>query len=187
MTTAAARLDALSKGLGRGDPWDDLAALALTLAGTPARPLAAAWRERREDRRRRQRCEHAVGDAGAPRDYHPACLEHPSGSAMYRRILVAYDGSPESKLAVDECVHLTPQAERMVHLACVLHDPSPYLLAGEFVPAPTLEIDRTRSEADLKDAASRLIQRGFSVTTHLLDGEPVEVITRMVETWASTC
>ena len=50
------------------------------------------------------------------------------------------------------------------------------------MPAPTLEIDRTRSEADLKDAASRLIQRGFSVTTHLLDGEPVEVITRMVET-----
>ena len=55
---------------------------------------------------------------------------------MYRRILVAYDGSPESRLAVDECVHLTPQAERHIHLACVLHDPSPYLLAGEFVPAP---------------------------------------------------
>jgi DNA polymerase-3 subunit delta len=42
MTTAAAGLDALSKGLGRGDAWDDLAALALTLAGTPARPLSAA-------------------------------------------------------------------------------------------------------------------------------------------------
>jgi DNA polymerase-3 subunit delta len=41
MTMAAARLDALSKGLGRGDPWDDLAALALTLAGAPARPLAS--------------------------------------------------------------------------------------------------------------------------------------------------
>ena len=43
VSTAAARLDALSKGIGRGDPWDELAALALTLAGTPARPLAAAW------------------------------------------------------------------------------------------------------------------------------------------------
>jgi nucleotide-binding universal stress UspA family protein len=101
---------------------------------------------------------------------------------MYRKILVAYDGSPESRLAVDECVHLTPQAERMVHLACVLHDPSPYLLAGEFVPAPTLEIDRTRSEADLREAASRLIERGFSVTTHLLDGEPVDVISRLCDT-----
>jgi DNA polymerase-3 subunit delta len=42
MTTAAARLDALSKGIGRGDAWDDLAALALALAGKPARPLVAA-------------------------------------------------------------------------------------------------------------------------------------------------
>jgi DNA polymerase-3 subunit delta len=42
MTTAAARLDAVAKGVGRGDAWDDLAALALTLAGAPARPLAYA-------------------------------------------------------------------------------------------------------------------------------------------------
>jgi len=100
---------------------------------------------------------------------------------MYRKILVAYDGSPESRLAVDECVHLMPHTDRMVHLACVLHDPSPYLLAGEFVPAPTLEIDRSRSERDLREAAQTLIQRGFSVTTHLLDGEPVDVISRLVE------
>ena len=100
---------------------------------------------------------------------------------MYRKILVAYDGSPESRLAVDECVHLMPHTDRMVHLACVLHDPSPYLLAGEFVPAPTLEIDRSHSERDLKDAAATLIQRGFSVTTHLLDGEPVDVISRLIE------
>ena len=39
MTTAAARLDALSKGIGRGDAWDDLAALALALCGKAARPL----------------------------------------------------------------------------------------------------------------------------------------------------
>ena len=103
---------------------------------------------------------------------------------MYRKILVAYDGSPESRLAVDECVHLTPQADRQVHLACVLHDPSPYLLAGEFVPAPTIEIDRSRSEADLKEAAALLTDRGFTVTTHLLDGEPVDVITRLAETLA---
>ena len=36
-----ARLDALSKGLGREDPWDELGAVALVLAGKPARPLAA--------------------------------------------------------------------------------------------------------------------------------------------------
>jgi len=100
---------------------------------------------------------------------------------MYRKILVAYDGSPESRLAVDECVHLMPHTDRMVHLACVLHDPSPYLLAGEFVPAPTLEIDRSRSERDLREAAETLIKRGFSVATHPLDKKPVDVISRLIE------
>lgn len=53
---------------------------------------------------------------------------------MYRRILVAFDGSPESRVAVDECSHLMQVSGREIHLVCVLHDPSPYLLAGEFVP-----------------------------------------------------
>lgn len=37
-----ARLDAASKGLGLDDPWDELAAVALALCGTPARPLATS-------------------------------------------------------------------------------------------------------------------------------------------------
>ena len=69
---------------------------------------------------------------------------------MYQRILVAFDGSPESRLAVDECSHLTQISGREIHLVCVLHDPSPYLLAGEFVPEPALAVDRTRMDADLK-------------------------------------
>jgi nucleotide-binding universal stress UspA family protein len=100
---------------------------------------------------------------------------------MYRKILVAFDGSPESRLAVDECSHLMQVSGRQIHLVCVLHDPSPYLLAGEFVPEPALAIDRSRMQADLDEAAARLTQRGFTVTTHLQDGEPVDVIARMVD------
>jgi nucleotide-binding universal stress UspA family protein len=37
-------------------------------------------------------------------------------------------------------------------------------------------------DADLKEAAARLTERGFTVTTHLQDGEPVDVISRLVET-----
>ncbi len=40
LLAALARLDALSKGLGSGNAWDDLAAIALTLAGKSAHPLA---------------------------------------------------------------------------------------------------------------------------------------------------
>jgi nucleotide-binding universal stress UspA family protein len=100
---------------------------------------------------------------------------------MYRKILVAFDGSPESRLAVDECGHLITLTGREIHLACVVHDPSPYLLAGEFVPEPALAVDRSRMETDLKEAAGRLTERGFHVTTHLEDGEPVEVITQLIE------
>ena len=100
---------------------------------------------------------------------------------MYQKILVAFDGSPESRLAVDECSHLMQVSGRQIHLVCVLHDPSPYLLAGEFVPEPALAIDRSRMETDLNGAAAMLTERGFAVTTHLQDGEPVDVISRLVE------
>jgi DNA polymerase III subunit delta len=42
MLRALAKLDAVSKGIGRGNPWDDLTSLALVLAGAPALPLASA-------------------------------------------------------------------------------------------------------------------------------------------------
>jgi DNA polymerase-3 subunit delta len=37
-----ARIDALSKGIGRGDAWDEVIALALAMAGKPAHPPVAA-------------------------------------------------------------------------------------------------------------------------------------------------
>jgi hypothetical protein len=38
---ALARLDALAKGIGRGNVWDELLTVAMTLAGSPALPLPA--------------------------------------------------------------------------------------------------------------------------------------------------
>jgi DNA polymerase-3 subunit delta len=40
MLGALARLDALAKGLGRGNAWEDVAALAMAIAGQPCRPVA---------------------------------------------------------------------------------------------------------------------------------------------------
>jgi len=42
LLNACARLDALAKGIGRGNPWDELASAALVLSGKPALPLAPA-------------------------------------------------------------------------------------------------------------------------------------------------
>jgi len=100
---------------------------------------------------------------------------------MYQRILVAYDGSEASRLAIDECAHLTPVAGREVHVACVIHDPSAFVLPGEFVPEPLLETERDDVRKDLDGAAAALRERGFTVTTHLLDGEPVDVLAKLID------
>ena len=100
---------------------------------------------------------------------------------MYKRILVAYDGSDASRLAIDECAHLTPSGEREVLVACVIHDPSAFVLPGEFVPEPLLESERVVVAQDLEAAAGTLRARGFAVSTHLLDGEPVDVLAKLIE------
>ena len=100
---------------------------------------------------------------------------------MYARILVAYDGSPESRLALDECIRLAPGAATAIHLAGVVHDPSLYVLAGEYVPEIALGDDEARVDADLKEAAGQFAAHGLSVTRHVVVGEPVTVIARLVE------
>jgi len=100
---------------------------------------------------------------------------------MYRKILVAYDGSPESRLALDECVRLAPDPATAIHLAGVVHDPSLYVLAGEYVPEIALFDDSARVDADLQEAAAQLTGNGLSVTQHVVIGEPVTVIARLVE------
>ena len=42
LLAALARLDAVSKGIGRGNVWDELRTTALAFAGTPLLPLATA-------------------------------------------------------------------------------------------------------------------------------------------------
>jgi Universal stress protein family. len=69
---------------------------------------------------------------------------------MYRKILVAYNGAPESRLALDEAVRIAPDASVEVHLAAVVHYPSAYLLAGEYVPR-----SRSRTSASTWKRISR--------------------------------
>ena len=99
---------------------------------------------------------------------------------MYRKILVAYNGTPESRSALDEAAGLVTDASVEVHLAGVVHYPSAYLLAGEYVPEVALADEREHMEADLSDARARLAAKGLNVTEHLVVGEPVDVISKLV-------
>jgi nucleotide-binding universal stress UspA family protein len=99
---------------------------------------------------------------------------------MYRKILVAYNGAPESRLALDEAVRIAPDASVEVHLAAVVHYPSAYLLAGEYVPEVALADEREHMETDLKTAHGVLVAKGINVIDHLVVGEPVDVLTKLV-------
>jgi len=99
---------------------------------------------------------------------------------MYRKILVAYNGTPESRSALDELVRFAPDPAAEVHLAGVVHYPSAYLLAGEYVPEVALADERDHMEADLKDAHALLAGKGLNVIDHLVVGEPGDVLAKLV-------
>jgi nucleotide-binding universal stress UspA family protein len=100
---------------------------------------------------------------------------------MYSRILVAYNGTPESRTALDEAARIAPASAVEVHLAGVVHYPAAYLLAGEYVPEVALADEREHMEADLRSASARLAEHGLEVTEHLLVGEPVDVLSKLAE------
>jgi nucleotide-binding universal stress UspA family protein len=102
---------------------------------------------------------------------------------MYRKILVAYNGTPESRLALEECIRLGPPASAQIHLLAVA-TPMPVVLAGEFVAAvPTLdeeEIERKAMNEVLEAGRALLSEAGLNSVSHLEVGEPVSVIAELV-------
>ena len=100
---------------------------------------------------------------------------------MYQNILVAYNGTPESRIALQECLRLTPSPDANVHLLVVV-SPPPYLLVGEFAAAAVLSVEeglaseKEKMEKELEVGAKMLTDGGVKVTRHLEIGEPVSVI-----------
>jgi len=102
---------------------------------------------------------------------------------MYQRILVAYNGTPESRLALQECIRLSPGPAAQIHLLAVV-TPVPIVLAGEFVAAvPTMDEELAERDAMaqvLESGRKLLADAGLSVTPHLEVGEPITVISDLV-------
>ncbi len=100
---------------------------------------------------------------------------------MYQNILVAYNGTPESEVALQECIRLAPGSVAQVHLLAVV-SPPPYLLVGEFAAAAVLSVEEGLAEEKqlmqerLNAGAALLQAAGLAVIQHLEVGEPVSVI-----------
>lgn len=105
---------------------------------------------------------------------------------MYSKILIAYNGSPESRLALHECIRLAPGKDAQVHLVVVV-TPPPYLLVGEYAAAAVLSVEeglaaeKQKMEKEIAAGHALLAEAGLNVTSHLEVGEPADVIEEMVE------
>lgn len=100
---------------------------------------------------------------------------------MYRKIMVAYNGTKESRFALNECIRLAPDASAEVHLLVVV-TPPPYLLVGEYAAAAVLSVEeglaaeRQKMEVELTEGNAMLSAAGMRVINHLEVGEPADII-----------
>jgi nucleotide-binding universal stress UspA family protein len=105
---------------------------------------------------------------------------------MYRRILVAYNGTQESRLALLECIRLDPDPATEIHLLAVVVPP-PYLLVGEYAAAAVLSMEeglaaeKRKMEQELADGELLFQKAGLSVATHIEVGEPANIIQELVD------
>ena len=98
---------------------------------------------------------------------------------MFKRILMAYNGSLDGKSALLACAQLAAFTKADTHLLAVAGMPSSMFLTEGFLPEELLEEEKKRAQEVLNEGIAQLKQKNFSVTGHLAVGEPVEEICRL--------
>lgn len=103
---------------------------------------------------------------------------------MFKRIIVAYDASPESRRALASAIRLAQTLGSELHVVTVCE---PSEVSASFVSATapslaqTLAADQmTRSEERLAEAREMAGMHGVDLTTHLTEGKEVEAIVSCV-------
>jgi len=98
---------------------------------------------------------------------------------MFNKILLAYDGSEASKIALDKAAELAKTNEAILHILAVGRIP-------EYAQTIS-EVEEAKEQASsfyskiLAEAVSDLDQRGISATSHIEFGKPGDVILRTAE------
>src|SRR5271163_3840548 len=94
---------------------------------------------------------------------------------MYKRILLAYDGSVEGRTALREGALLARQCGAEVFLLSVAADSNALLLAAAAQVGAYIPIEDDLTEV-LNEGVARLKQLGFDPVAKLVRGEPAEEI-----------
>lgn len=105
---------------------------------------------------------------------------------MYRKILIAYNGTLESASALHECIRLRPDSTAEIHLLAVINEPTPPIVGDfgtplHFNPDEQIAEERNKMDRELNRGLTVLKEAGLNPTAHLDVGEPVAVIEDMVQ------
>jgi nucleotide-binding universal stress UspA family protein len=99
---------------------------------------------------------------------------------MFHKILVAYNESQESRAALQACIRLAPGMEAEVHLVGIMNIGT-YLMAGEHVCEAMLAAEKGKIDSEVNANHAILAAAGMKVIDHVCAGEPVAVITDLVD------
>ncbi len=94
---------------------------------------------------------------------------------MYKRILLAYDGSVEGRTALREGALLARQCGAEVFLLSVLVDSGAFVFAEAALAGVSVRIEDDFTEV-LSEGVARLKQLGFDPVAKMVRGEPAQEI-----------
>lgn len=100
---------------------------------------------------------------------------------MYKRILLAYNGTREGRVALFECAEVASFVKAETHLLAVAAPSASMFVEG--FEGTTTEEGRAQAQKLMKNVLAEglatLTQRGYSVMGHLAVGEPAAEICRV--------
>jgi nucleotide-binding universal stress UspA family protein len=105
---------------------------------------------------------------------------------MYKRILLAYDGSDAGQKALLDCRELAQWSQSALSLVAVMPSAMSFVgLEGGVYDIELEEREKKKYDAVLQDGLRRLSEAGFAASGQVVTGEAVDEITRSAERFAA--
>ena len=97
---------------------------------------------------------------------------------MYKRILLAYDGSECGQKALLDCQDIAQWSQSQLFLVAVMPLPAAYIAEGAILDSGHEEQARQQYREVLDEGIRRLSQSGYTATGEVVVGESVNEITK---------
>lgn len=103
---------------------------------------------------------------------------------MYKRILLAYDGSEAGQKALLDCKEIAGWSSAEIHLVAVMPPPAAFIGGETFVYDAAVEREeKLRYQAILDEGLQRLTGSFSEATGEVVTGEAVDELTRVSSKW----